>query len=80
MTPATRFVGRTAELARIGALLDRCRTRSAAGLVVLGARGVGKTRLLAQAAQLAAHRGARAATVSCLPLTTVLPFDPLLGH
>ena len=79
MTPATRFVGRAAELARIGALLDRCTTRGAGALLVLAAPGVGKTRLLAQAAQLAARRGARAATVSCLPLTTVLPFDPLLG-
>jgi DNA-binding CsgD family transcriptional regulator/DNA-binding transcriptional ArsR family regulator len=72
------FVGRAAELARVSALLDTVGEGRAGGLFVLGEAGVGKSRLLAEAATLAADRGVRVATTTCLQLTTPLPLDPVL--
>jgi len=45
---------------------------------VFGEPGVGKTRLLHEAATESSRRGVRVARSSCLPLTTPLPFDPVL--
>ena len=73
------FVGRTLELARIGQLLEQVREGGAGGgFCVVGAAGVGKTRLVSETARVAAQLGIRVAGTSCLPLTTVLPFDPAL--
>jgi DNA-binding CsgD family transcriptional regulator len=78
MSPRTAFIGRSAELERIGALLERARRGRAGGLFVLGEAGVGKSRLAAEAQHLAAAGGMRVARAACLPLTTPLPFDPVL--
>jgi AAA ATPase domain len=72
------FVGRGRELARVGELLQRARQGQAGGVFVLGEAGVGKTRLLDEAARIGAERGLRVARASCLPPTTVLPLDPAL--
>ena len=78
MNAAGVFVGRERELARVGQLLDLARESRAGGLFVLGEAGIGKTRLLAEAARVATEQGIRVARASCLPLTTVLPLDPVL--
>jgi DNA-binding CsgD family transcriptional regulator/tetratricopeptide (TPR) repeat protein len=76
---SSRFVGREAELARIGRLIETVRTGRGSGLLVVGAAGVGKTRLLARAASAAGNRAVRVGSSACLPLTAPLPFDPLLA-
>ena len=72
------LVGRSAELEAIGALLDRIEDGRAGGVFVLGEAGVGKSRLIAEAQQMASARGVRTARAGCLPLTTPLPLDPVL--
>ena len=72
------FVGRERELGRVGQLVQTAVEGRAGGLFVLGEAGVGKTRLLTEAARIGAERGLRVARASCLPLTTVLPLDPAL--
>jgi DNA-binding CsgD family transcriptional regulator len=66
------------ELARLGELIEDVRAGGAGGLLVVGEPGVGKTRLLTEAGAIAQRRGVRVGKAACLPLTTVLPFDPLL--
>lgn len=78
MDRSGQLVGRWAELARVGGLIDGVRAGRAGGLLVVAAPGVGKTRLLAEAAAEAATMGVVVGRAACLPLTTVLPFDPLL--
>lgn len=77
MTASNAFVGRSAELARIGELLDRAQQGRAGGLFVLGEAGAGKSRLIAEARHTAVRRGVRVAGATCLPLTTPLPLDPV---
>lgn len=57
-TPATPFVGRTAELSQVTALLDTAQARGSGGVVYLrGEPGIGKSRLVAESRALAAARG-----------------------
>jgi DNA-binding CsgD family transcriptional regulator len=72
------LVGRAAELAKAQALLGRLGTGRAGGLLITGPPGIGKTRLLTEIRAMANGRGYRTAYTTCLPLTTVLPFDPVL--
>jgi DNA-binding CsgD family transcriptional regulator len=76
--PADVFVGRSVELDLVRAWLARVGEGGAPGLFVVGEPGVGKTRLLTEASGIATERGMRVARASCLPLTTVLAFDPAL--
>jgi DNA-binding CsgD family transcriptional regulator/tetratricopeptide (TPR) repeat protein len=73
------FVGREAELTTASSLLDRLDADRAGALLVSGQPGIGKTRLLSQVEELARQRGFLTAHTVCLPLTTALPFDPVLG-
>ncbi len=73
------LVGRAAELDRVGELIDGLLAGRARGLLVVGVAGVGKTRLLEVAGTMAESSGVVFARASCLPLTTSLPFDPLLA-
>ena len=71
--PVTRFVGREAELARVDAVVEGVLARRSGGVLVEGVAGIGKTRLLAEAAAAAAGRDVSVARSACLPLTTALP-------
>jgi DNA-binding CsgD family transcriptional regulator/tetratricopeptide (TPR) repeat protein len=78
------FVAREAEVGRLVAALDRAAAGDP-GVVLLGAdAGVGKTRLLAHVARIAAERGATAVTAACVDLGEVglpyLPFASALGQ
>jgi DNA-binding CsgD family transcriptional regulator/tetratricopeptide (TPR) repeat protein len=55
---STSFVGRAGELARLESLLDLAAGGVAAGVLVGGDAGVGKTRLTTELAERAARRGA----------------------
>ena len=71
-------MGRQAELDQATAFLDRVRAGAPGCLVVVGDPGAGKSRLLTELSRLAAERGQTTARASCLPLTTPLPFEPVL--
>jgi DNA-binding NarL/FixJ family response regulator len=72
------FVGRDEELALLRAALDAAvpdRTR----LVLVGAEaGVGKTRLVHEAAREAAEQGYTVREGACLPLGSALPYGPFV--
>src|SRR5437016_4855059 len=77
VAPGT-LVGRRVELARAVRLLDGAQAGEGAALVLVGEPGVGKTRLLGEVCRIAADRGLAVARAGCLPLTTALPFEPIL--
>jgi DNA-binding CsgD family transcriptional regulator/tetratricopeptide (TPR) repeat protein len=79
VSSASEFVGRSAELGRLLRVVKGARGGRAGGVLVEGEAGVGKTRLLSEAADAAPRLGVRVARVTCLPLTTPLPFDPFLA-
>src|SRR3954453_17884300 len=56
-TPATHFVGRRLQLSVLGAALDELDGRRAKAIEIVGAAGIGKTRLLAELAARADGRG-----------------------
>ena len=60
-------------------MVEDVRDGRAQGLVVVGEAGVGKTRLVAEAARAAEDRGLVVGYSACLPLTTSLPLDVVLG-
>ncbi|MEV5412949.1 AAA family ATPase [Thermopolyspora sp. NPDC052614] len=64
------FVGREEELANLLDTFDRARRREASAVLVGGEAGVGKTRLVARFAELAAERGARVLVGGCVELST----------
>lgn len=71
------LVGRDAELARIGTILDGAVRGESSALVIFGEAGVGKTALVREACALARPEMLRLDGV-CLPLQTVkLPLLPL---
>ena len=72
------LIGRASELGALSAVVEEAREGRARGLLVRGAPGVGKTRLLREAGSEATTRGVRVARSGCLPLSTPLPFDPVL--
>ncbi|MGH2886849.1 MAG: AAA family ATPase, partial [Solirubrobacteraceae bacterium] len=79
MRGSSVLIGRASELGALNAMVEEARGGRARGLLVRGAPGVGKTRLLREAAAGASGRGIRVAQSGCLPLTTPLPFDAVLG-
>ncbi|GAA3245258.1 hypothetical protein GCM10020256_71940 [Streptomyces thermocoprophilus] len=78
------LVGRTEELARLTAVLDRARSGEPRAVLVSGDAGVGKTRLLDEAAVRAAGAGTTVLTGHCVDLGDVglpyLPFTEILGR
>ena len=72
------FVGRASELGALKAIVEAARGPRASGVLVRGAPGVGKTRLVQEAVSGSTGQGVRVAHCGCLPLTTSLPFDPVL--
>ncbi|MFE9680193.1 AAA family ATPase [Streptomyces sp. NPDC006285] len=79
----TPFIGREDELARLTRVLDRARAGEARAVLVAGDAGVGKTRVLAEAAAHAAEAGTTVVTGHCVDLGDVglpyLPFTEILG-
>ncbi|MFI1395669.1 helix-turn-helix transcriptional regulator [Streptomyces sp. NPDC020681] len=79
----TPFVGRGDELARLTGVLDRARAGEARAMLVAGDAGVGKTRVLAEAAERAAAAGMTVLIGHCVDLGDVglpyLPFTEMLG-
>ncbi|WP_225890880.1 helix-turn-helix transcriptional regulator [Streptomyces dioscori] len=77
------FIGRADELARLTQVLDRARVGEARAVLVAGDAGVGKTRMLAEAAGQAAAAGTTVVTGHCVDLGDVglpyLPFTEILG-
>jgi DNA-binding CsgD family transcriptional regulator len=73
------FVGRGVELAALVAALESAAAGEPAVVLVGGEAGVGKTRLVEQAAQRARDAGARVLTGSCIELGGEgLPLSPLV--
>ncbi|MFE0629187.1 AAA family ATPase [Streptomyces sp. NPDC058864] len=77
------LIGREQELSALEALLDRLRAGGGERLVVTGPPGVGKTALLAAAAELAARRGIRVESTgdrapSRAPAAPHRPDEPVL--
>ncbi len=70
-----RLIGRAVEQAAILASLDAlCAGGAPAPLLLLGEPGIGKSRLLAFAAEAAAQRGARALAARCFEAEAVRPY------
>src|SRR5438552_16178377 len=76
---AREFHGRDAELALIRAELERVSDGAEAVVVVEGAAGMGKTRLLAEVAALARSLGVRVGRSSADPSETVVELAALLA-
>ncbi|KOV58039.1 LuxR family transcriptional regulator [Streptomyces sp. NRRL WC-3618] len=70
-------------MTRLAAVLDRARVREARAVLIAGDAGVGKTRVLAEAAGRASDRGMTVLTGHCVDLGDVglpyLPFTEILG-
>jgi predicted ATPase len=82
-TFGTPFIGRHGELARLTGVLDRAREGTPRAVVVSGDAGVGKTRVLTEAAAHATRTGMTVLTGHCVDLGDVglpyLPFTEILG-
>ncbi|MCX4589053.1 AAA family ATPase [Streptomyces sp. NBC_01549] len=82
-TFGTPFIGRDGELARLTGVLDRAREGTPRAVVVSGDAGVGKTRVLTEAAAHATRTGMTVLTGHCVDLGDVglpyLPFTEILG-
>ena len=73
------FIGRRGELTSLGALMDRARAQEPAFAVIGGEAGVGKTRLVREAAERAAGAGFLVLTGQCVELGAEgLPLAPLV--
>src|SRR3954451_22681527 len=73
-TPATHFVGRRPQLSLLDAALDELDGRRAKALEIVGAAGIGKTRLLAELAARADGRGHIVLSGAGADLERDLPF------
>jgi DNA-binding SARP family transcriptional activator/tetratricopeptide (TPR) repeat protein len=75
--PAMLFVGRTAELARLAALVDRARADGRQIALVGGEPGSGKTRLARELAEHVLSNGVRVLYGACDPAVRT-PYQPLV--
>ncbi|MFD6997274.1 AAA family ATPase [Streptomyces mirabilis] len=82
-TSGTPFIGRDDELARLTGVLDRASAGTPRAVVLSGDAGVGKTRVLTEAAAHATRTGMTVLTGHCVDLGDVglpyLPFTEILG-
>jgi DNA-binding CsgD family transcriptional regulator/tetratricopeptide (TPR) repeat protein len=78
-SPAREFHGRDAELALIRGELERLSDGAEAVLIVEGAAGMGKSRLLAEVAAIARSLGIRVGTSAADPSETVVELATLLA-
>src|SRR5947207_9982192 len=72
------LVGRSAELTRLRALVERAFLGQATVVLIEGEPGVGKSALLAALAGAGEEAGGRAVVVRCDDVGWVRPFGPLL--
>jgi DNA-binding NarL/FixJ family response regulator/tetratricopeptide (TPR) repeat protein len=78
-TSSSAFIGRTDELGRLSELLERAEQGGRALGLVAGDAGVGKTRLLAELADLAEERDMRVLVGGCMETGDVgLPYVPFV--
>jgi DNA-binding CsgD family transcriptional regulator/DNA-binding Lrp family transcriptional regulator len=70
--------GRDAELGALGELLDRVRSGSGAVLLIEGAAGMGKSRMIAEGAKMAHRLGFPVGTGAAEPSESVAELAPLL--
>ena len=74
------FVGRTAELDRLGQALDLAANHRPATRLIGGEAGIGKTRLVAEFSERSREAGAHVLIGGCLQLgDTGLPYAPFVG-
>ncbi|WP_248958667.1 AAA family ATPase [Sphaerisporangium perillae] len=73
------LVGRRREVLELSRLADRLRGGDAVAMALCGPGGIGKTRLLREAARLAARAGVPAVTVTCHDLDALRPWRELAG-
>src|ERR1700686_1338028 len=78
-SPAREFYGRDAELALIRGELKRVSDGAETVVVVEGAAGMGKSRLLAEVAAIARSLGIRVVRRAADPGETVVELAPLLA-
>src|SRR5712671_1415044 len=79
MSPAREFHGRDAELALIRGELERVSAGAEAIVIVEGAAGMGKSRLLAEVSTIAHSLGIRVGTSAADPSETVVELATLLA-
>jgi hypothetical protein len=77
-SPAPVVRGRDAELASIGVQLDRVRSGAGAVVLVEGEPGMGKTRLLAEAARVARRLAFRVGAAAAEPGAEIVELAPLM--
>ena len=65
MQPANQLIGRTADLATVTDAIDRLRTGRGGSVIISGDAGIGKTRLVAAAADYATAHGVAVAVGRC---------------
>ena len=75
-TAETRFVGRTAELARLQQVLDETWRGEGRAVALLGEAGIGKTRLIGEIVAAARNRGARVLLGHAYETQQILPLGP----
>jgi len=75
--PASKLVGRTAEFARLTRVLDQAAAEEPMVALVSGDAGMGKTRLVAELAMVAADRGFMVLSGRCAELGDSVPYLPL---
>jgi hypothetical protein len=71
--------GRDAELAVLGTHLDRARSGVGAVVLVEGAPGMGKSRLIAEAARMAGRLSFRAGSGAAEPVESAFELAPLMA-
>jgi class 3 adenylate cyclase/tetratricopeptide (TPR) repeat protein len=74
----TPFVGRDAEMARLGACLRRTQAGAGALVMVVGEPGIGKTRTAEELAELARRGGARVLAGRCYEGEWAPPYGPFV--
>src|SRR5258708_24962855 len=79
ISPVPVVRGRDAELAAIGVQLDRVRSGAGAVALVEGEPGIGKTRLLAEAARVARRLAFRVGTGAAEPGAGIVGLAPLIS-
>lgn len=73
----TGLVGREEELRVLARHLDHVLAGGAAAALVVGEPGIGKTELLAEVGAIAATQHLPVLAVTCVPLTTPMPLEPI---